>query len=128
MRVLVPIFLLHYAIFTKVGIICCIDLISPVHLYSRPSVIWSSFICNRIENGCSIRVLRVQVCVLLEYFKGNLYINVWASIIWIIHLSKQFYDFLRTRVQITEGLLYYHCFCSTDTYFIFFNWPFLIHK
>ena len=31
------------------------------------------------------------MCVLLEYFNGALYINVWASIIRTIHLSEHFY-------------------------------------
>ena len=66
--------------------------------YSRPPVIWPSFIQNLgIENDCSIRVFRLKMCVLLEYFNGALYINVRASIIRTIHLSEHFYNFLRPR-------------------------------
>ena len=34
------------------------------------------------------------MCVLLEYFNGALYINVWVQ---TIHLSEHFYNFLRPR-------------------------------
>jgi len=75
--------------------------------YSRPSVIRPLFIRNLgIENDCFIRVFRVYVCV-NRVFKGALYVNVLASIIWIIHLSEVEVDhFIVSWEQRGSGLLY----------------------
>ena len=83
-----------------------------------PAVVYLEPQLSGIESDCCIRVFRVKVCVLLEYFNEALYINVWASIIQIIYLSEHFYNFLRTKgVRITKGLLYtkiYHDFKCFD--------------
>jgi len=62
-------------------------------------------VCYKLHYWFKIpRNLELKMTVLLEYFKyrcvfynGALYINVWASIIWIIHVSKHFYHCLRTK-------------------------------
>ena len=41
-----------------------------------------------LSRDYSIKVLRVQVYVLLEYFKRALHINVLASLIWSIQFSE----------------------------------------
>ena len=54
-------------------------------------------ILTNTDHDMPIDYPELKMTVLLEYFNVALYINVWASIIRIIHLSEHFYNFLRPR-------------------------------